>query len=92
MNKIGIKINDVLDYEQFENFQYVLDYDFEYDELLELIREQRVIKLDIDNDEDRAEDIEVLKELLLELDNQNIRYQLYAFNEEWREQKLSELK
>ena len=92
MNKIGIKMNDVLDYEQFENFQYVLDYDFEYDELLELIREQRVIKLDIDNDEDRAEDIEVLKELLLELDNQNIRYQLYAFNEEWREQKLSELK
>lgn len=90
MNKIGIKIIDELDYEQFERFGYLFDYDLEYDELLESIEEQSVIELDIDDVEYREEDIALLQELLLEFDNQKIRYTLYSFDKGWREQKLSE--
>jgi len=92
MKRIGIKFSDTLAYEAFESFQYLLDYDFEYEDLEESVAEQKVIELDIDDEEDRAEDIEVLTELLKAFDAQNIEYKLYVFESEWRVEALENLK
>jgi len=90
MKKIGIKFLQTLSYEQFESFQYLLEYDFEYDNMQEAIKEQEVISLDIDA-EDYADDIEVLTALLAEFDLGEIGYELYIWDEEWKDCKLSEL-
>jgi hypothetical protein len=85
MKKIGIKILKELSYETFESFQYLLDYDFEYDDVVEYVKEQRVIELDIEDEdkEDRVEDIEVLTALLLEFDKDEVEYELYIFDTKW---------
>ena len=85
MKKIGIKILKELSYEAFESFQYLLDYDFEYDDIEEYVKEKRVIELDIEDEdkEDRVEDIEVLKALLAEFDKDEVEYELYMLEEEW---------
>jgi hypothetical protein len=91
MDKIGIKILDTLSYEDFESFQYLLDYDFDYEDMMEYIENQKVIELDIEEDEDRAEDLEALAVLLADFDTKKIKYELYSFSNEWRYKKLSEL-
>jgi hypothetical protein len=91
MNKIGIKFLDNLEYEEFESFQYLLDYDFEYDDMLKHIEEQKVISLDIEEDEDRVEDLEALHALLAEFDRKEIEYVLYSFSEQWELKELSEI-
>jgi len=91
MNKIGIKILENIDYEQFESFEYLLDYDFEYDDMITSIEEQKVITLDIEEDEDREEDLEALKILLVELDRQELKYELYSFANEWEKKELGQL-
>ena len=91
MDKIGIKILSNLSYEQFERFEYLVDYDFEYDDMMESIEEQKVIAFDIEEDEDREEDLEALKELLEELDREEIKYKLYAFCEKWELKNLNQI-
>jgi hypothetical protein len=91
MDKIGIKILDTLSYEDFESFQYLLDYDFDYEDMMEYIENQKVIELDIEEDEDRAEDLEALAVLLADFDTKKIKYELYSFSDEWRYKKLSEI-
>jgi hypothetical protein len=91
MDKIGIKILDNLSYEEFESFQYLLDYDFEYDNMLEHIEEHKVISLDIEEDEDRIEDLEALHALLAEFDRKEIKYELYSFLDKWKTKELLEL-
>jgi hypothetical protein len=91
MDKIGIKFLDNLEYEEFESFQYLLDYDFEYDDMLKHIEEQKVIALDIEEDEDRVEDLEALHALLSEFDRKEIEYVLYSFSEQWELKELSEI-
>ena len=88
MQKIGIKFLENLEYEAFESFQYLLDFDFEYDDLADAVVNQEVIELDIDDDEkeDREEDLEVLGELLSTFDEQAIRYELYVFKDEWKKE------
>ncbi len=90
MNKIGIKILDQIDYEQFESIQYLLDYDFDYDDMERSIEEQKVIELDIE-EEDRDEDLEVLYELLAEFDNDGLKYELYLFDVEWEKRELTQI-
>ena len=93
MDKIGIKILSDLSYEQFERFEYLLDYDFEYDDMITSIEEQAIIEFDIeeDDDEDREEDFEALKELLEELDNEAVKYELYASIKKWEKKELGQL-
>jgi len=91
MKKIGIKFLQILSYEQFESFQYLLEYDFEYENMKEAIKEQKVIPLDMEEEEDYADDIEVLNALLVEFDGEEIEYELYVWDGEWRGCKLSEL-
>jgi len=91
MDKIGIKILENIDYEQFESFQYLLDYDFEYEDMISAIEEQKIIELDIEEDEDREEDLEALKVLLAEFDAQELEYELYSFSQEWEPKELGQL-
>ena len=90
MKKIGIRFLENLEFEQFESFQYLFDFDFEYDDLVDAIIAKEVIQLDIEEDEDRAEDLEVLTELLKRLDEEETRYELFV--EEGGEWKREDLK
>jgi len=90
MNKIGIKFLENMSYEQFESFEYLLHFDFEYDDMESYVEEQKVIELDIEEDEDREEDLEVLEALLAELDG-TLKYELYSFDKEWEQKEFSEL-
>jgi hypothetical protein len=92
MQKIGIKFLENLENEIFESFQYLLDFDFEYDDLADAIVDKKVIELDIDEDaEDRTEDLEVLAELLKEFDEQEINYELYILEDEWKKEVLKNI-
>ena len=92
MQKIGIKFLENLEYEQFESFQYLLDFDFEYDDLADAVVNKKVIELDIDEDvKDRVEDLEVLAELLKEFDKQGTNYELYLFENEWKKEALENI-
>ena len=92
MQKIGIKFLENLEYEQFESFQYLLDFDFEYDDLADSVVNKKVIELDIDEDaEDRVEDLEVLAELLKEFDEQGTNYELYVLETEWKREELANI-
>ena len=91
MDKIGIKFLDILTYEDFESFQYFLDYDFEYDDMVKHIEEKKVIELDIEEDEDRIEDLEALHALLAEFDRKELKYELYSLLDKWESKDLSEL-
>jgi len=94
MNKIGIKILKSLDYEAFESFQYLLDYDFDYDMLEEYIKDEKIIELDIDDDEkeDREEDIEALLAILGAFDREKIAYELYMFEKNWERIELGQVR
>jgi hypothetical protein len=93
MKKIGIKFLENLEYEQFESFQYLFEFDFEYDDLVDNIVDKKVIELDIDDDEeeDRVEDIEVLSELLKAFDEQETKYELFVFDNEWKNEELKNI-
>ena len=91
MDKIGIKFLNMLSYEDFESFQYLLDYGFEYDDLNEYVEEQKIIELDIEEDEDREEDLEALSVLLDEFDSKEIKYELYSLAEEWELKNLAQI-
>ena len=91
MDKIGIKFLNMFSYEDFESFQYLLDYDFEYDDLNEYVEEKKIIELDIEEDEDREEDLEALKVLLAEFDSKEIKYELYSLAEEWELKNLAQI-
>ena len=79
MDKIGIKFLEKISYEQFESLGYLLHYDFEYEDIESYIEEQKVIELDIDEEEDREDDLEVLRVLLAEFDSENIRYEIFNY-------------
>ena len=87
LQKIGIKFLQNLSYEQFESFQYLLEYDFEYEKM----EEGQIITLDVDEEEDYADDIEVLNALLVEFDVEEIGYELYVWDEEWKSISLEEI-
>jgi len=93
MNKIGIKFLDSMTFEQFESLQYLLTYSFEYEDLNSYISEEKIIELDIDDEEveDREDDLLVLESFLMEFDNQKIRYELYAYDNEWERKELNQL-
>jgi hypothetical protein len=90
MNKIGIKFLENMSYEQFESFGYLFPFDFEYEDMEKHVEEEKVIELDIEEDEDRKEDLEVLNALLAGLDSA-LNYELYSFDKEWEQKELSEL-
>ncbi len=88
MQKIGIKFDKILDYEDFEPLQYWLDYDFEYEDLEEHIEQKKVIELELEEDEDREEDIEMLKEFLSKFDRDEVAYEVFIFDEKWEKKKI----
>lgn len=79
INKIGIKFLEKISYEQFESFQYLLHYDFEYEDIEQHILEDKIIELDIDEEEDREEDLEVLEALLAQFDSDEVKYEMFNF-------------
>jgi len=83
MNTVGIKLFEILDYELFERLQYWLDYDFEYDELREHIERNQVIPLELEEDEDREEDIEMLQNFLEKFKQNNIAFEIFVREDEW---------
>ena len=93
MRKVGIKFLQYIDYEPFESFQYLLDYDFDYFDLEASVEKGEVLELDLeeDDEEDRADDIEVLNEFLGEFDKQGIKYELFVFDDEWRMEELKNI-
>jgi hypothetical protein len=91
MKKIGIKFEKLLDYEGFEPLQYWLDYDFEYENLEEFFETKRVIELEFEEDEDRAEDIEMLQSFLEKFDKDEIAYELFVMNDEWDKEELKNI-
>ena len=85
IDKIGIKFLDPISYEQFESFQYLLNYDFDYFDM----DSEKIIELDIEDEdeEDRAEDMEVFQALLEQFDSEGLAYELYIHeDEEWKKQ------
>jgi len=90
MDKIGIKLLEKMSYEQFESFGYLFPFDFEYEDMENYVEEQKVIELDIEEDEEREEDLEVLKALLSQLED-SFSYELSVFKNEWIPRKFSEL-
>ena len=90
MNKIGIKFLENMSYEQFESFGYLFPFEFEYEDMERHIEEKKVIELDIEEDEDREEDLEVLQALLAGLES-TLTYELYSFDNEWKKKELFEL-
>jgi hypothetical protein len=88
MEKVGLKLFQVLDYETFEPLQYWLDYDFEYDDLVEAIENDQIIELDLEEDEDREEDIEMLQVFLKKFQDNNIEFKTYLKQQEWREEEF----
>ena len=93
MKKVGIKFLQNIEYESFESFQYLLDYDFDYFDLEEVVEKGEILDLDLEDEdeEDRAEDIDVLNELLGEFDKQGIVYELFVFNGEWKKEELKNI-
>ncbi len=93
MKKVGIKFLQNIEYEPFESFQYLLDYDFDYFDLEEYVYKGKILELDLEDEdkEDRVEDIEVLNELLGEFDKQGIEYELFVFDNGWRKEELKNI-
>ncbi len=93
MKKVGIKFLKNIEYEPFESFQYLLDYDFDYFDLVESVEKGEILELSLEYEdkEDRADDIEVLNELLGEFDNQGIEYELFVFDGEWKKEDLKNI-
>ena len=91
MNKIGIKFEKLLDYERFEPLQYWLDYDFEYEDLEAYVEEKKIIELELEEDEDRVEDIEMLQAFLEKFEKDEIAYELFVMNEDWEKKELKSI-
>ena len=91
MNKIGIKILSNLDFDQFEALEYWLDFDFEYDDMVNFIAEQKIITLDMEEDEDREEDVAMLQKFLTDFANEKVEYETFTLNEEWEKVELENL-
>ena len=93
MKKVGIKFLQYIEYEPFESFQYLLDYDFDYFDLEESVEKGEILELDLEEDdqEDRADDIEILNEFLGEFDKQGIEYELFVFDNKWRREELKNI-
>jgi len=83
MRKIGIKFEKVLDYERYEPLQHWLDFDFEYEDLEAYVTENRVIELELEEDEDREEDILMLKAFLNQFENDEVAYEIFVMNNDW---------
>ena len=83
MKIIGIKFDKVLDYERYEPLQHWLDYDFEYEDFEEHVKGNKVIELELEEDEDREEDILMLKAFLSQFDNDEIAYEIFVMNDDW---------
>ncbi len=88
MKKIGIKFEKVLNYERFEPFQYWLSAEFEYEDLEKHIKQAEIIELELEEDEDREEDIEMLKVFLEKFDKDEIAYELFVMNDKWNKTKI----
>ena len=88
MQKIGIKFEKILGYEDFEPLQHWLDFDFEYEDLEEQIEAKKIIELEIEEDEDRDEDMMMLKAFLGKFDSKEIKYELFVMKDEWEEEKI----
>jgi len=91
MKKIGIKFEKVWDYDAYESFWHWLDYDFEYEDLIAAITDNRVIELDIEEDEDRAEDILMLKAFLKQFDDDGIGYEMFVKSDNWEKIAFNEI-
>jgi len=91
MDKVGLKFFKELDYDLFESLQYWLDYDFEYDDLLKSLEKKAVIELDLEEDEDREEDIEMLQTFLERFEALEIPYKLFVKRGDWVTIKLEEI-
>ena len=83
MKKIGIKFEKLLDYERYEPLEHWLDFDFEYEDLEASVAENRVIELELEEDEDRKEDILMLKAFLSQFDKDEIAYEIFVMNDDW---------
>jgi hypothetical protein len=91
MDKIGLKLFKPLDYDTFEPLQYWLDYDFEYDDLIEVIENDTVIELDLEEDEDREEDIQMLQTFLRHFEEDKIAFKLFNLSNNLEQVELEEL-
>ena len=88
MQKIGIKFEKVLDYERYESLQYWLKHDFEYEDLDAYVEKKEIIELELEEDEDREEDILMLQTFLEKFDKNEIVYELFVFNEKWEKENI----
>lgn len=91
MDKIGLKLFKHLDYDEFEPLQYWLDYDFEYDNLIEAVDNGEVIELDLEDDEDREEDIKMLQTFLERFKQEEIAFELFIISNNLEQIELSKI-
>ena len=91
MRKIGIRFEKALDYERFEPLQYWLDHEFEFEDLAEYIEVKKVIELEFEEDEDRAEDIEMLQAFLAKFDKDEIVYEIFVMKDEWEKEQITNI-
>lgn len=91
MNKIGLKLFKILDYDDFEPLQYWLDYDFEYDDFIEAIENNEIIELELEEDEDREEDLEMLKTFLERYEQKNIQLEVYILSNNMQQIKVQDI-
>ena len=91
MKKIGIKFFKDLDYERFEPLQYWLNHDVEHEDVLELITKEEIIELELEDDEDRVEDIEMLQAFLEKFNKDEIAYEVFVMNDKWEKSELENI-
>ena len=93
MKKVGVKFLHNIEYDSFESFRYLLNHDFDHIDLEEFVANSEVLELDLEDEdeEDRADDIEVLNELLKEFDKQDIKYELFVFEDDWKREELKNI-
>ncbi|CAA6826857.1 MAG: Unknown protein [uncultured Sulfurovum sp.] len=83
MDKVGLKLSKVIDYDLFEPLQYWLDYEVEYEDILGYIQSDEVIELELEEDENRVEDLEMLGIFLEKFTQSEICYEVFVMNKEW---------
>ncbi len=93
MKKVGVKFLHNIEYDSFESFRYLLNHEFDHIDLEEFVANSEVLELDLEDEdeEDRADDIEVLNELLKEFDKQDIKYELFVFEDDWKREELKNI-
>ena len=56
-----------------------------------MLKKKKIIELELEEDEDRVEDIEMLQAFLEKFEKDEIAYELFVMNEDWEKKELKSI-